>query len=279
MAPEAIVARLREVHEAVLSGRQDPRQLKLAEWSREVEQAFGTPPDGFEPGEGWLDQAGEALRLLSELCALKAQAIAPPAAGSGSSQPPSDAGTGGEADEGPAGDGASLGVEPAAPCEGSSAALEEAASRYLRLREAAEALARQAELFAHLRPRPDQATRSLLEVLHRLGPWPPEGPGVSPQELVRALGRVLRRQALAETARRAPAPSLEWPRMMDRVRALVPPEGEAALEELLSQGQSRSEVIALFLAMLELVRVGELWLAEDGDRGIRVARRRPTPTS
>ena len=278
-APEVVVARLREAHEAVLSGRQDPRQLALAQWSREVEQAFGAPPEAFEAGEGWLEQAGEALRLLSELCALKAQAIAPPPGGSNRSSPPSEAEGEGEAGrELPAG-GALLDVDPAASSEGGASALQEAALRYLRLREAAQALARQAELFAHHRPRPEQAAKSLLEVLQRLGPWPPGGPGVTPQELLLALGRVLRRQALADSARRAPAPALDWPRMMDRVRALVPPEGEAALEELLSQGQSRSEVIALFLAILELVRVGELWLTEDDHLGIRVGRRRPDPKS
>lgn len=284
-SPEAVLARLRELHEAVVGGRQDPRQLTLAEWSREVDRAFRNPPEPLEMGEAWLDQAGEALRLLSELCALKAQAIAPPAAGSGASPSPAGADPDGDELQGPAAELAAAGADVAratdggAGTPGASEALQTAASRYVLLQQAAQALARQAERFALHQPRPEQAARSLLEVLQRLGPWPADSPGVSPQELARALTRVLRRRALADAARRAPAPALDWPRMMDRVRALIPAEGEASLEELLGQGHSRAEVIALFLAMLELVRMGELCLTEDGERGIRVARRHPSPAS
>ncbi|HEY8486787.1 MAG TPA: hypothetical protein VIL11_05280, partial [Limnochordales bacterium] len=50
------------------------------------------------------------------------------------------------------------------------------------------------------------------------------------------------------------------------------------LEQLLEQADSRSELIACFLAVLELVRLGELWLNEDESGTLTVSlRAAPSP--
>ena len=275
---EALVSRLKETYEAVTSGRLDPRSLSLAWWSQQAERLFSRPPTAPSPEDGWLERAGEVLRWLSELAALKAQAIAPPP-----SLPPGEDPLGAE----PGGNdgyaesvGELVGLEAAEGETDAAVAWQQAEARYRHLHLAAEALARQAELFGRHLPRPEQAARHLLEALQLLGPWPDQGPGVSPQELALALARVWRRRALAETARQAPAPAMDWPRMMERVREQLKGRPAVGLEELLGQATSRAELIGLFLAVLELVRTGELWLGEEaGQGGIRLGLRASSPPS
>lgn len=255
---------LREQYEAVVAGQQDAGDLHLEPLVRAVRSALGAPPEDPRKQEEWLAQAGEALRLLSELCALKAERVAPapatavpgPAEDGRTLPGPSDAAAAGEGSE----------------ANGAEADLAARAGWFERLQAAAEALARQAEGFSLHQPRPEPS--ALMESLRLLGPWPDEGPGVSPDELARVLERVLRRHALAEAASRAPAPSMDWEALLRRIRERVAGEEAVELGELVAAGADRAEVIAMFLVVLELVRVGELWLVEQAG-AIRVRRRRP----
>ncbi len=260
----AAMEQLRERHEAVTAGQQDPRELQLEALVRWVRSALGPPPSDPVQQEAWLTQAGEALLLLSELCAIKAERLAPTPAPALSSP------SGQEEGAWAAGDGTGGGGEGASQ---DLAGLGDAARWFEGLQAAAEALAKQAEAFSVHQPRPQAS--ALMDSLRLLGPWPDGAPGVNPEDLARVLQRVLQRHALAEAARHAPAPSLDWASLLKRIRERVQAETGVDLGELVASGADRAEVIAIFLAVLELVRVGELWLVEEAE-AIRVRRRSPT---
>ncbi len=136
--------------------------------------------------------------------------------------------------------------------------------------------------------RRDGARRDLQAVLPELEerflagrdflPGPPESPDASsafryvhePEDLLRAMGSILKR------ARNAMPPSLDafaplvgqepWPveekeaEILNRLRPL----GRMPLPDLLCGCGSRSEVVAAFLAVLELCRDGQITLEGDG---------------
>lgn len=247
----ATLDRLAEVWRALHSGQQDPLEVRLEPVVAETLRAFGPPPEDFERQEAWLGGAADALRILAELAAAKAQRLAP--------LPQSESSQQGEA--------TAPGVEEEAVSgeEGPDGSLEELALRaetYKRFREAARVLEEQAEAWSRHQPR--QAPSALLETLQKmLGPWPGEAPQVSPDLLVEALARLLRRSRLADQARQAPAPAFDWAALLERVRRRARAPAPVDLAQMLAEeAADRSELIGLFLTVLELVRVGELWLKE-----------------
>lgn len=265
------VARLAQLRDAVLSGQQDPLELNLERLVQEAVEAFGAPPEDFQRQEAWLGAAGEALRLASELLAAKAQRLAPAPREEGPAGAPDQQAAAGEA---PA-DGGLPG--PGLEEEGPGSGLEELAQRaeaYQRFKEAARLLEQHAEAWSRHQPR--QAPSALLETLQRvLGPWPDGMPKVSAERLVEALEKVLQRTRMAERARQAPAPGFDWEALLAKVRQRTAhsPEPVDLARFLAEEARDRTEVIGLFLAVLELLRVGELWLTEhDGTIWIR---RRP----
>lgn len=256
-------SRLAELYDAVTTGRLDPLEIELKDLAAEVIEGFGDPPGSFEAEERWLRQAVEGLRQLSVLAEAKARRLAPPpavaelqpsesAAEWEPQLPPGD----GRDDEGP---------DPAEE-------LARRAALYERFREAAALLERQAEEWGRHRPR--EASSQLLQTLQEMlaSAGGQEGSTVRPDALVQALARVLRRQALADKARNAPAPSMDWPRLFARVREATS-EGQVAFDTLLESASDRGEVIGLFLSVLELVRTGELWMEEEPQGRIWIRRR------
>ena len=265
------VARLAQLRDAIQSGQQDPLLLNLERLVEETVQAFGPPPEDFQQQEVWLSAAGEALRLASELLAAKALRLAPAPQQAEPADAAQQQAAAGEllVDE--------LDADPAADDEGPGSALDELARRaeaYRRFKEAARLLEQHAEAWSRHQPR--QAPSALLEALQRtLGPWPDGMPPVSPDRLVEALEKVLQRVRLAERARHAPAPGFDWEELLARVRRRTEQASEPLdLAQFLAQeAKNRTEVIGLFLVVLELLRVGELWLTEH-DGSILIRRRR-----
>lgn len=263
------VAELARLREAVQSGQTDPLQLDLAAAVQATVEAFGAPPQAPQEQERWLGAAGEALRLASELLALKASRLAP--------EPAPEASAPGR-DEQAASDAALLedpaAIEPGAEAEGGLDALARRAEAYRRFREAARLLEEQAEAWSRHQPR--QAPSVLLQTLEQvMGPWPADLPRDRAERLVEALARVLERTRMAQRAREAPSPGFDWEDLLARVRRRVQEApGPVELAALLAEeGRDRTDVIGLFLAVLELLRVGELWLTEL--EGNLCLRRRP----
>lgn len=265
------VARLAQLRDAIQSGQQDPLELSLERVVQETVQAFGSPPEDFHEQEVWLGAAGEALRLASELLAAKARRLAPEPQGIEQAEAAAQQAA---AEEALAGEEA---MGPGSEEEGPGTALEELARRaeaYQRFKEAARLLEQHAEAWSRHQPR--QAPSALLETLQRvLGPWPDGMPQVSADRLVEALEKVLQRTRMAERARHAPAPGFDWEDLLARVRQRTEDaSGPVDLTQFLAQeARHRTEVIGLFLAVLELLRVGELWLTEQGG-SIWIRRRR-----
>lgn len=266
------VARLAQLRDAVLSGQQDPLQLNLERLVQETVGAFGSPPEDFQQQEVWLGAAGEALRLASELLAAKAQRLAPAPRGEGQAGAADQQAAAGEALADEEASGSGFEEE-----EGPGSGLEELSQRaeaYQRFKEAARLLEQHAEAWSRHQPR--QAPSALLETLQRvLGPWPDGMPQVSAERLVEALEKVLQRTRMAERARQAPAPGFDWEGLLARVRQRTAQTSEPVdlARFLAEEARDRTEVIGLFLAVLELLRVGELWLTEHNGN-IWIRRRR-----
>lgn len=255
----AHLARLARLKEQVASGEQDPLELNLAALVQETVEAFGAPPEGFHEQEAWLGAAGEALRLASELLAAKALRLAPaPHEPEEAEAQAQQAAAAHALDEG----------EPDEEGPGALEALQERALAYRRFREAARLLEMHARAWSLHQPR--QAPSALLEALQRvLGPWPDGTARVAPERLVEALERVLQRTRMADRARQAPTTAFEWEALLATVRRRTAQAGAEPVELdrlLAEEGRDRTGVIGLFLAVLELVRVGELWLTEQDGR-------------
>ncbi|WP_304173117.1 ScpA family protein [Limnochorda pilosa] len=135
--------------------------------------------------------------------------------------------------------------------------LERHQSRYRQVQQASEWLAARAEAAKRSLPRP---AGSPAEV-------PPEPPPevlsqepLDPQLLIEGLRRVL-----ARLPREVEPPTrpIDWPAIVRRVRQRLATGRQVLFEELVA-GASRREVIASFLALLELVRLGEarVWQEE-----------------
>lgn len=261
------LAELNRWRERLQSGEVDPLDVDLATLIRETVECFGEPPSDSEAQELWLSTAGEALRVASDLLNLKAQRLAPEPARE-------DEGTGGDeaavADEPAGGDLVGLDDQEEAPSDALDV-LARRAEAYRRFKEAARLLEEQAEAWSRHQPR--QAPSALLETLERvLGPWPDDLPPARAERLVEALAKVLDRTRMADRARHAPSPGFDWEELLGRVRRRVDQAGGPVdLAELLVQeARHRTEVIGLFLAVLELLRVGELCLTEqDGNLWIQ----------
>ena len=255
------LAELNRWRERLQAGEVDPLEVELATLIHQTIEGFGTPPSDSELQESWLSAAGEALRIASELLNLKAQRLAPEpsreegAAGAGADETAA-------ADEPVGGDLVGLDGQDEAPTDALDV-LARRAEAYRRYKEAARLLEEQAEAWSRHQPR--QAPSALLATLERmLGPWPDDLPPARAERLVEALVKVLDRTRMADRARHAPSPGFDWEELLGRVRRRVDEAGGPVdLAELLTaQARHRTEVIGLFLAVLELLRVGELWLSE-----------------
>ncbi|WP_324717841.1 hypothetical protein U7230_06085 [Carboxydochorda subterranea] len=246
-------AHLADLLEALQSGQQDPMALQLDDLVQQTIRELGPVPEDFQQQERWLNRAADALRVLSEMVLVKARLVAPspvaPAEAAVTEAPTPALSPAEDEDE--------AGPDP-------SAELEAQAELYRRFREAAVLLEEQADAWSRHQPRP--APSELIRTIESwMQSWPEAMPHVGADALAGALVRVLGRQAMAERARGAPAPSLDWPRLFGRVRSMLGHD-PVDMENLLTQAGDRGEVIGLFLAVLELVKVGEVWLQQQDGR-------------
>ncbi|HEY8486032.1 MAG TPA: hypothetical protein VIL11_01435, partial [Limnochordales bacterium] len=174
-SPEQLLVQLRALQEQLQDGRLSIREVQVSRWTRQALELAASLPGDSRAVPLWLEQLAEVLRLLAQLAAQKGLALAPPVA-AGSAGDEGD----GQAASGAAGAGAGAGADPeesphgprwALPDDGSpfgpNLVLDEARQRLQLLKEAARALASQAERFSRHQARPEQAVQELVQLLER----------------------------------------------------------------------------------------------------------------
>lgn len=207
--------------------------------------------DGLErSGEPGLDEVGGLLAAASALVAAKAKALLPPEPEAGEPQDVSDEG------EGMAGD-SNGGGEDGDPDDGDSALIAHL-MEYRVFKEAVEELARRDETWrlVYLRDSFPSEARSARS---------PEG--VSLSDLVQALRRVL--EGIPEDEFTAlPEDDLSIEDKMDAILVRLRQNGKLVFRELFDGSViTRSEVIAVFLALLELIRLAKAVVRQDAHFG------------
>ncbi|MGE5592417.1 MAG: segregation and condensation protein A [Betaproteobacteria bacterium] len=201
-------------------------------------------------GETGLDAVGGFLVAASALVAAKSRALLPP-------EPEADgaAGGSGECEGSPEEDGDS--GDDNCECDGNSALIAHL-MEYRIFKEAVEELARRDEAWrlVYLRDTSPPGTRNAS---------PPEGVGLS--DLIQALRSVL--EGIPEDEFTAlPADDLSIEEKMDAILTRLRQKGRLVFGELFDGPTvTRSEVIAVFLALLELIRLAKAVVRQDAHFG------------
>lgn len=133
--------------------------------------------------------------------------------------------------------------------------LERHQSRYRQVQQASDWLAARAAGAKLSLPRPAAAGEKVEEPQEALLPQDP----LDPHLLVDGLRRVLERLPREVEP---PTQQIDWEGIVNRVRGRLAKGRQVLFEELI-MGASRREVIASFLAILELVRLGEARVWQD----------------
>ncbi|NPV52311.1 MAG: hypothetical protein HPY71_02165 [Firmicutes bacterium] len=238
--------------------------------SRILDRAF--PPGGQGQGQGSgseidIDSLSEVLVKLSELVQLKVRKILPP-------DPP--AALDDAASIGLFQDGLEQDADPGGEDDRSgSGELLARLMQYRVFRDAAVELERREELWRNVYTRTDLAGPCLAPAENRgVNPGGPgaadAGEGVLNKDVLRQLLDELREVLDAdpeEALRHIPLEEMPIVDKMEEVMAQVEKKGVTTFRDLFSPRSTRVEIIATFLAILELIRLMKLTVSQEGRFG------------